>query len=185
MTTSIDRDTAFRLYEIYERALGVLREAESTIDEALEGEAHETFMEAHSKVVVGILSRLRGPLVVQFRELDTQRPAGPPDTLLEPEEQGTVAQLTSEQIQQIDDALLANCAASARKVALIASTASMQLRDELPDIPIGYYAQRVQALVAAGRLHARGDLDYMRFSEVSLPSDPAGSTDAFGPPGQA
>jgi hypothetical protein len=44
-----------------------------------------------------------------------------------------------------------------------------QLQDKLPEIPDGYYAQRVALLVNAGNLHSQGNLDYMRFSEVRLP----------------
>jgi len=38
----------------------------------------------------------------------------------------------------------------------------------VPGIPDIYYANRVRALVEAGRLESQGNLDYMRFSEVRL-----------------
>jgi hypothetical protein len=172
MTISITHDLAAQLYEIYERALGVLSEAEPIIFNALEGEDRKTYIEAHSKIVVDILAELRAPLVIQYRDLDTQVHEGPPDTLLDAEQQKAVDRLTPAQIQRIDDALLSDCARRSRKVARIVGSAWMQLRDELQDIPAGFYAQRVKALVEADKLESRGNLDHMGFSEVRLPRDP-------------
>lgn len=172
MTLPISRELAAKLYDVYERALGVLGEAETIIFDALEGQARAEYIEAHSKVVVGILAKLRAPLVIQYRDLDTEIHEGPPDTLLDADEQAAADRLTAEQIQRIDDALLSDCARSARKVARIVGSAWLQLRDELRDIPMGFYAQRVKAIVAAGKLESRGNLDHMRFSEVRLPRDP-------------
>lgn len=172
MTFSITRDLATQLYEIYERALGVLGEAEPIIFNALEGEDRKAYIEAHSRVVVDILAELRAPLVIQYRDLDTEVHEGPPDTLLDADEQEAVDRLAAAQIQRIDDALLSDCTRRARKVARIVGKAWMQLRDELQDVPIGFYAQRVKMLVDVGKLESRGNLDHMRFSEVRLPRDP-------------
>lgn len=172
MTSPIKRELAAQLYEIYERALGVLGEAERIIFDSLEGDARDEYSEAHGDVIVEILSKLRAPLVIQYRDLDTHVHEGPPDTLLDADEQAAVDQLDAAQIQRIDDALLSDCVESARKVARIVGNAWMQLRDELVDVPVGFYAQRVKAIVAAGKLESRGNLDHMRFSEVRLPRDP-------------
>jgi len=172
MTHPISRELAAKLYEVYERALGVLGEAEPIIFDALEGHARAEYIEAHSEVVVGILAKLRAPLVIQYRDLDTAVHEGPPDTLLKADEQAAVNRLTAEQVQRIDKALLSDCARSAKKVARIVASAWLQRRDELQDIPMGFYAQRVKAIVAAGKLESRGNLDHMRFSEVRLARDP-------------
>ena len=172
MTLSIQREIAAQLYDVYERALRVLGEAESTIYGALEGEARERYIDAHSQVVVDILSKLRAPLVIQYRDLDTEVHEGPPDTLLDADQQEAVDRLTAEQIQRIDDALLSDCDRRSHKVARIVGNAWMQLRDELVDVPVGFYAQRVKAIVDAGKLESRGNLDHMRFSEVRLSRDP-------------
>ncbi len=112
------------------------------------------------------------PLAIQYRDLDTHVHEGPPDTLLDADEQAAVDRLDAAQIQQIDDALLSDCVRSARKVARIVGIAWMQLRDELVDVPVGFYAQRVKVIVAAGKLESRGKLDHMRFSEVRLSRNP-------------
>lgn len=168
----IEPEAAAVLYEIYERALVVLSEAEDTIYALPEGPARDEFVKAHSSVIVDILFTLRAPLVLQYGDLDTTRPEGPPESLLDAEEQATVDRLTAEQIQRIDDALLSDCTSRGHKVARIIGTAFKLLRDELPKVPGGFYSQRVQALVAEGKLDSRGDLDYMRFSEVRLARDP-------------
>jgi len=172
MTSPIQRELAAQLYEIYERALGVLSEAEPIIFDSLEGEARDEFSEAHGHVIVEILSKLRAPLVIQYRDLDTHVHEGPPDTLLDADEQAAADRLDAAQIQRIDEALLSDCVRSARKVARIVGNAWMQLRDELVDVPVGFYAQRVKAIVDAGKLESRGNLDHMRFSEVRLPRNP-------------
>ena len=109
MTFSITREHAAQLYEIYERALLVLGEAEPIVFKALEGEDRKAYIEAHSRVVADILAELRAPLVIQYRDLDTEVHEGPPDTLLDADQQESVDRLTAAQIQRIDDALLSDC----------------------------------------------------------------------------
>ena len=156
MTLSIKRELAAQLYEVYERALCVLGEAEPTIFDDLEGDAREAYIEAHSQVIVDILSKLRAPLVIQYRDLDTHVHEGPPDTLLDVEGQAAVNRLTPAQIEHIDSVLLSDCALYARKAARIVGTTWMQLRDELPQVPAGFYAQRLKAIAEAGKLDWRG-----------------------------
>ena len=45
----------------------------------------------------------------------------------------------------------------------------MDLREDIPNIPDVFYAQRIKKIVGKGLLIAEGNLDYMRFSEVRLP----------------
>lgn len=166
----IDRAVAEKLYDVYERALGMLGEAEVMLWELPESPGRDDYIKAHTNVVVGILSKLRAPLVIQYRDLDTEVHEGPPDTLLEPEEQAVVDRLTSSDTVLVDKALLSDCVSSWRKVARIIGRALDQVPDSLDDVPVGYFAQRVKALVAAGQLESQGNLDHIRFSEVRLPA---------------
>jgi hypothetical protein len=165
----LNQEDAAALYGIYQRALDVLTEAEAVLWSLPKQPERDEFVHAHADVIVSILSKLRAPLVLQYPDLDTDVPEGPADTLLDDEEQKAVAGFTEDQVQLIDEMLLAECAPSWRKVARIVGTVSTRGPAEFADIPIGFYALRVRALVVAGKLESQGNLDYMRFSEVRLP----------------
>lgn len=167
------QEDAAALYAIYKRALEVLSEAEPLILDLPDEKERRTALHSYGGVIVEILSSLRAPLVREYPELDTtEPPEDEPDTLLDAQEQQVVDLLTPEQIQRIDEQLLADCAAGWwRKSARIVGTAWMALSKELPDVAVGYYAQRVIVLVEAGQLEAQGNLHYMRFSEVRLPGE--------------
>ncbi len=72
---------------------------------------------------------------------------------------------------QIDDAVLAVAQPSWRKVAMIIVKATDRLGSDLPEGDDGHHlvAQRIGALVSAGRLIAQGDITLWRHSEVRLP----------------
>lgn len=165
-----ERQTAETLYKAYEGALKSLSEAESVLWNLPDNSDKKDYIRAHKDAVMTILSKLRAPLVVQFRDLDTERPEGPPDTKLDEDQQATVAALTEEQIALIDARLMAECSTSWQKMARVAIPLVLEPPEGIAELPYGYLAQRVQALVASGRLESQGNLDYMRFSEVRLPS---------------
>lgn len=160
-------DAAF-LYEVYERVLGVLSESEAVLWDLPKGPERDDYIHAYGGIVTDVLCKLRAPLVRQYPELDTTGPEGPSDLLMEPDEQEAVDRLTSDQVQRIDTALLADCASSWRKVARVVGTAMMHLSAELPEIPDSYYATRIVSLVQLGVLESQGNLEYMRYSEVRL-----------------
>ena len=176
-TPMIKRQDAEVLYRAYERALGALTEAEAVLWNLPMGSARDECIRTHADVVVAILSRLRAPLVLEYPDLDTSGPEGPPDTLLEPYEEEELSRLTAAQVRHVDEAILASCVPSWKKVANVVGTASEQASDWLAEIPCGYFAQRVKALVQAGRLESQGNLDYMRFSEVRQPEQAARGCD--------
>ena len=78
-----------------------------------------------------------------------------------------IAALKPEQIQTIDEALLAAADARWRKVAFIVAMV-MTGPSRMPGIPDSYYSGRVKALVSIGALEAQGILSRMRYSEVRL-----------------
>jgi hypothetical protein len=164
----LGREDAAALYDAYERALSAISEAEPVIWRLPKTPERDQFLHAHTGVIVDILSQLKAPLVRQYPELDTTLPEGPPDTELNDEEQRTVVAFSESQVAFIDSVLLADCATSWRKVARIVGTALTHW-PEVAQVPIGFFARRVKALVEAGKLESKGNLDYMRFSEVRLP----------------
>ena len=90
--------------------------------------------------------------------------------LLSAEEQVAVSKLTDTDIRVIDAAILANSSNRWLKVARVVSHTEEELRQRYPELSYIFYAQRLIQLVEVGRLDSQGDLEYMRFSEVRIPS---------------
>jgi hypothetical protein len=57
-----------------------------------------------------------------------------------------------------------------RKMWGIVGHAMVTLQGQVPDLPLGVYMQRIEALVRDARLEAQGDIRFIRLSEVRLPS---------------
>ena len=92
-----------------------------------------------------------------------------PDPPLTNDQVAIVRALTSEQIAEIDKALLANCLKRWRKVAAVVGfTMTDQLMNAFEGVPDVYLAQRIRELVEKGALESAGNLNYMRYSEVRL-----------------
>jgi pimeloyl-ACP methyl ester carboxylesterase len=92
-----------------------------------------------------------------------------PDPPLDVEQSLRVSKLTQAELQEIDRELLAQASHDFRKVARVVGMAIGRLQGRIPDVPDIYYAQRVQNLVALGKLESEGNLKFMRLSEVRLP----------------
>lgn len=90
------------------------------------------------------------------------------DEPLSPDRQALVDQLTAEELQSVDDAIMANCSVQFRKVARVVGGAMNQNAAMDKHLPDAFYAQRVYKLVEAGKLVSQGKLGYMRFCEVRL-----------------
>ncbi|MGH8213991.1 MAG: DUF3658 domain-containing protein [Rhodanobacteraceae bacterium] len=93
-----------------------------------------------------------------------------PEGNLTPEQQRRADVLSEEQIQLIDGALLGNCLSHWRKVTFVIAAAVESIGNEFPGIPDVFYSLRVRELASSGLLQSFGDLEYMRYSEVRLPS---------------
>ena len=100
-----------------------------------------------------------------------------PDLPLPPKEEAVYAALTEDDLKEMDSALLQDCARYGRKVARIVGTAFMSAKFRDRDIPPLCFAQRVVELVREGKLVAEGNLNYMRYSEVRLPSSASATPD--------
>ena len=88
---------------------------------------------------------------------------------LTPEEQSASARLTEADLRIIDAEILANTSTQWHKVARVVMSATGALSDRFPDLPYVFYAQRLRRLAEEGRLESRGNLEFMRFSEVRTP----------------
>jgi uncharacterized protein DUF3658 len=95
-----------------------------------------------------------------------------PDPEMSPEEAAIAASLSPEMVERIDAAILSHARTNwNRKVAMIVGLTMGDPSLRVPGLPDLFYAQRVKALVAKGLLVAEGNLDYMRYGEVRLPTE--------------
>ena len=113
-------------------------------------------------------NEFRATVVLQCPELETAEPF--PDTLLDKQELELVLRLTPSNLKTIDEALLDNSASSWRQAHRVIGTAMVSLEGQFERLPLGLYVQRLGALVESGRLLARGNIAFMRLSEVRLPA---------------
>lgn len=88
------------------------------------------------------------------------------------EEQSAAAKLTDVDLQVIGDAILANASDRWLKVARVVISTVNALNNRYPDLSYVFYVQHLSRLVEDGRLESRGNLAYMRFSEVRIPVEP-------------
>jgi hypothetical protein len=124
------------------------------------GEALANIIEIQHKIY-----RMRPELEPDY--LKEEKPE--PDGELTPDQEILVAQLTNEEIKEIDNALLANTCDKWRKVARVVGTTMLDFPCRLEGVPDVFYSQRIKKLVNDGLLESQGNLDYMRFSEVRRP----------------
>ena len=91
-----------------------------------------------------------------------------PNPPLSPEEESAIAKLTREDFDVIDAVLLSCAEVRWLKLAMVVSRAKEKLGSRFPEFSDSFYAMRVQALNDLSRLESKGNLGYMRFSEVRL-----------------
>jgi len=85
-------------------------------------------------------------------------------------ERAVAARLTAVELRDIDAAIIASCRPRWNKLVMVASRTSDAIGGRFPDFSDLFYCERIAQLVGRGSLEAQGDLRYMRFSEVRLPS---------------
>jgi len=90
------------------------------------------------------------------------------DPELTMEEREFTSKLSSEKLEEIDNALLSEASKHYRKVARLVASMFSQKEIHVEGIPDIFYAERVRLLVKNGYLESQGNLKGMRFSEVRL-----------------
>jgi hypothetical protein len=68
----------------------------------------------------------------------------------------------------VDQTILSCCKLQFLKVALVVGDVAVALKVPI-DVNKDFIADRIKALVKAGRLESQGNLDRWRFSEIRLP----------------
>jgi hypothetical protein len=90
------------------------------------------------------------------------------DPELTQEQEVLIRKFSTEFVEEVDRALLAQAAPQWRKVARVVGAVMLEHKGRQPGVPDVWYAKRIAALVQAGRLEAQGNLKHMRFCEVRL-----------------
>ena len=93
-----------------------------------------------------------------------------PNPPLSAKERAAAAKLTAADLQIIDSAILNNSSNRWLKVVRVVTNTEDALKSCYPDLSCLFYARRLTDLVDNGKLESKGDLDYMRFSEVRIPN---------------
>ena len=120
---------------------------------------------------IGLTREFQKPIFERNPDLKPHLPENEePDPPLTKEQLALVNKLSEIDIKRIDKILLSNACHYWRKVARVVGTTMMELPERIPGIPDIYYAQRIRHLIEEGKLESQGNLDYMRYSEVRLPS---------------
>ncbi len=86
-----------------------------------------------------------------------------------PPEQMEEVNLTASEVEEIDELLLSYAKHSWRKGAMLVALAMVSQDTLHSSVPELYYSERIKRLVQNGRLESKGDLHYLRDSEVRLP----------------
>lgn len=167
----MDREVAKDLFAACETTISSLAEVERVIRRIVDEEERRSLVLALSEVMAEILGSIRAPAVRQYPELEPPETLGQEDTDLSENDLSLISKLKAVDLELIDKTLLSECVSTWRKVARVVGTAMNSLQDQLPEIPDGYYAQRVALLVQTGKLESQGNLGHMRFSEVRLPGN--------------
>lgn len=124
-----------------------------------------------ASLLMGSPEALRAAAFERCPELASAEPI--PDTVLSVEEAETASRLTPQALQALDSALIDGSLSTWRSAARVIGDAMVSMQHEAPTPPIGVYMRRLQALVQDGRLEARGNTQFMRLSEVRLPTGAA------------
>lgn len=167
----MERNTAEDIFAACERALANLMEAEIAIAQISDPVERAELMKALLSSLAEITAGVRASALRQYPDIHPPEPHGAPDTTIVEEDVAIVSQLTTIDITAIDKALLAECASSWQKVARVVGDALHSSSPNLKKVPVGYYAQRIIALVELGKPESQGNLHYIRSSEVRLPND--------------
>lgn len=80
--------------------------------------------------------------------------------------------LTKAEIKSIDAVIMSVMNVRWRKVVAVVILVKEALEKDYPIFSICFYAARIEWMADLGKIDSKGDLSYMRFSEVRLLPDP-------------
>ena len=164
----MDPQTAQNLIAAQEQLRTTLTAATADLMSMPAGEGRTRGLRDLATILVGATEEIRASAVRQCPDLETAEPF--PDTRLDAAGEEFAARITQSDLNFIDRALVENTVSSWRKVARVVGATMVTVDDQFPGISLGFYVQRVEALVQSGQLQAQGNIQFMRLSEVRLPA---------------
>jgi hypothetical protein len=132
------------------------------------GEQRSQGLRLVATLLVGLPEDFRVLAVDLCPDIENAEPI--PDTEMTDTEQQIVSRLTRADIELIDQTLLSNSSSTWQGVARLIGYALVELKDQLPAVPLALYARRIVALAQTGALEAQGKLESIRLGKVRLPS---------------
>jgi hypothetical protein len=112
--------------------------------------------------------QVSGTLSVQIKRVSMSKEKVPVDPELTQDQLEFVQNLTKEQIEEIDQALLHNISGDFRKVGRLVGGAMNSQVTRIKGVPDIFYAQRVYHLVECDVLMSQGHFKNMGYCEVKL-----------------
>ena len=89
-----------------------------------------------------------------------------PDQELSADHIELISTLSEKEIKNIDQVIYSHTSSSWKKMARVAGSAVLELKDNYKGVPDLYFAQRIRRMVNEGALEYQGNLESMRYSEV-------------------
>ncbi|OYT91667.1 MAG: hypothetical protein CFE43_12025 [Burkholderiales bacterium PBB3] len=152
-----------------EHASTALTAAIAELSAMPEGEERSGRLRDIATMLAGSTEALRAQAIQLCPDLESAEPI--PDTQLHESEREAVSRLTVSDIKVIDRALVASATTAWRHGTRVIGETLVSLNDQFPGVSLGFYAQRVAALVQSGKLQARGNIKFMRLCEIKLSAE--------------
>jgi len=130
------------------------------------GEERDSRLNAIATILVGRSDESLADAIRQCPDLALAKPIA--DTQLHPPELDAISRLSESDIAVIDRTLAANSTNTWLKATRVLGYTLVELRSKFPGISLGFYAQRITALVHSGELEAQGDIEFLRLCELRL-----------------
>jgi hypothetical protein len=132
------------------------------------GEERDSQLNAIATLLVGGSEEARVQAIQQCPDLAQAKPI--PDAQLHTSELEGVSRLKESDIRAIDRIIVVNSTHIWQKATRIVGFTLVDLKNQFPEAPLGFYAQRIAALVQGGKLEVQGDIEFMRLCELRLSS---------------
>ena len=84
------------------------------------------------------------------------------------QQQSRIAQLTADELDEIDAVLIDNVSPILRKVSRVIASAMDVLKPRLNGVPDYFYAERLEKIIKDGKAEATGDVHDVRSTEIRL-----------------